>query len=79
MLHSFTFNFLPYEKQILKHTKGALTVKIEGGFRMTKKKLTPSSEVDQKKLLNDKVKALRDNNFEDTHTRRVTSNGADGQ
>jgi len=46
---------------------------------MTKKKLTPSPEVDQKKLLNDKVNELRKNNFEDDHTRRVTSNGADGQ
>ncbi|WP_187143727.1 hypothetical protein [Bacillus tuaregi] len=46
---------------------------------MTKKKLTPSAEVDQKKLINDKVKALRNQNFEDTHTRRITSNGADGQ
>ncbi|WP_191090588.1 hypothetical protein [Niallia endozanthoxylica] len=46
---------------------------------MSKKKQTPSPEVDQKKLLNDKVKELRENNFEDGHTRRVTSNGADGQ
>lgn len=46
---------------------------------MTKKKQTPSPEVDQKKLLNDKVEALRKNNFEDTHTHKVTLNGADGQ
>lgn len=46
---------------------------------MSKKKITPAAEVDQKILLNDKVKALRENNFEDTHTRRVTPNGADGQ
>jgi len=46
---------------------------------MPKRKQTPSPEVDQKKLLNDKVKALRENNFEDDHSRRVTPNGADGQ
>lgn len=46
---------------------------------MSKKKQTPSSEVDQKKLLNDKVDALRKNNFEDDHVRRGTPNGADGQ
>jgi len=48
-------------------------------FQLSKDKQTPSSQVDQKKLINDKVKELRKNNFEDTHTRRVTSNGADGQ
>ncbi|MBU8878297.1 hypothetical protein BGM26_04760 [Bacillus sp. FJAT-29790] len=46
---------------------------------MSKNKQTPSEEVDQKKLLNDKVEALRKNNFENNHVRRVTSNGADGQ
>jgi hypothetical protein len=46
---------------------------------VTKNKQTPSPEVDQKKLLNDKVEALRKNNFEDDHVRRVTSNGAQGQ
>ncbi|MFD2682205.1 hypothetical protein [Bacillus seohaeanensis] len=46
---------------------------------MTKNKQTPSPEVDQRKLLNDKVKALRENNFEDGHVRRVTQNGAQGQ
>ncbi len=46
---------------------------------MAKKKYTPSSEVDQKKLLIDKVNKSRANNFQDDHTRRVTSNGADGQ
>lgn len=46
---------------------------------MTEKKQTPSPEVDQKKLLNDKVEALRRNNFEDKHVRRGTPNGADGQ
>lgn len=46
---------------------------------MSKKKFTPSPEVDQKKLLDDKVKQARANNFEDDHTRRVTPNGADGQ
>jgi hypothetical protein len=46
---------------------------------MSKDNQTPSPQVDQKKLLDDKVKALRKNNFEDGHTRRVTPNGADGQ
>ncbi|WP_338469598.1 hypothetical protein R4Z10_12305 [Niallia sp. XMNu-256] len=46
---------------------------------MAREKFTPSPEVDQKKLLNDKVNKSRANNFEDNHTRRVTSNGADGQ
>ncbi|MED3553390.1 hypothetical protein [Cytobacillus praedii] len=46
---------------------------------MSKNKQTPSAEVDQKKLLNDKVEALRKNNFEDDHVRKVTSNGAQGQ
>ena len=46
---------------------------------MSKDKNTPSPEVDQKKLLNDKVDALRKNNFEDNHVRRVTPNGAQGQ
>jgi len=46
---------------------------------MSQKKYTPSSEVDQKKLLNDKVEAARENNFEDDHVRRGTPNGAQGQ
>lgn len=46
---------------------------------MSKIKQTPSAKVDQKKLLTDKVEALRKNNFEDDHVRRVTSNGAQGQ
>ncbi|MGG1396753.1 hypothetical protein ABE288_02700 [Bacillus salipaludis] len=46
---------------------------------MSKKKFTPSPEVDQKQLLNDKVEKLRENNFEDNHVRRGTPNGADGQ
>lgn len=46
---------------------------------MTKNKQTPSPEVDQKKLVNDKVEALRENNFEDKHVRRVTNSGAQGQ
>ncbi|MCV9888482.1 hypothetical protein [Metabacillus halosaccharovorans] len=46
---------------------------------MSKKKNSPSSEVDQKKLVEDKAKAARENNFEDQHIRRVTPNGADGQ
>jgi hypothetical protein len=52
---------------------------IKGGFKMSKDKLTPSSQVDQKKLLNDKVEASRKNNFEDDHVRRGTPNGAQGQ
>lgn len=46
---------------------------------MSKKKFTPSSEVDQKQLLNDKVANARKNNFEDDHVRRVTPNGGKGQ
>jgi hypothetical protein len=46
---------------------------------VTKKKQTPSKEVDQKQLINDKAKALRENNYEDDHVRKVTISGADGQ
>jgi hypothetical protein len=46
---------------------------------MSKPKQTPSPQVDQKKLLDDKVKKSRANGFEDDHVRRVTPNGADGQ
>jgi hypothetical protein len=46
---------------------------------MSKDRVTPSNQVDQKKLLNDKVEAARKNNFEDDHVRRVTQNGAQGQ
>ncbi|MBY0121517.1 hypothetical protein [Bacillus sp. S/N-304-OC-R1] len=46
---------------------------------MTKNKQTPSSQVDQKKLLDDKVEASRKNNFEDDHVRKVTTSGAQGQ
>jgi hypothetical protein len=46
---------------------------------MSKKKYTPSTEVDQKQLLNDKVENARKNNFEGDHTRRVTPNGGQGQ
>ena len=46
---------------------------------MSRKTDTPSTQVDQKKLLNDKVEELRKNNFEDDHVRRVTPNGAQGQ
>ena len=48
-------------------------------FDMSKKEFTPSPEVDQKQLLNDKVDKLRENNFEDNHVRKVTQNGAQGQ
>jgi hypothetical protein len=44
---------------------------------MSKKKFTPSSDVDQKKLLNDKVENARKN--EDEHVRRVTPNGGQGE
>lgn len=46
---------------------------------MTKDKNTPSTEVDQKQLLNDKVKALRNNNYDNGHIRKVTQNGAQGE
>ncbi|WP_462409839.1 hypothetical protein [Neobacillus sp. Marseille-QA0830] len=46
---------------------------------MPKKKQTPSPEVDQKELINDRVQSLRENNFERDHVRRGTPNGADGQ
>jgi hypothetical protein len=54
-------------------------IQISEVLHMARKKQTPSPEVDQKKLINDRVKELRANNFEDDHTRRVTPNGADGQ
>lgn len=50
-----------------------------GGFYLPKKKQTPSLDVDQKNLLDDKVAAFRKNNFEDNHIRIVTPNGAQGQ
>ncbi|MEH7418784.1 hypothetical protein V7266_26465 [Neobacillus drentensis] len=46
---------------------------------MSKDKQTPSAEVDQKKLLNDKVEKARQNNFEDGHIRKVTVSGAQGE
>jgi hypothetical protein len=46
---------------------------------VSKKKQTPSPEVDQKQLVNDKVEKLRENNYEDDHIRKVTISGADGQ
>jgi hypothetical protein len=46
---------------------------------LAKKKQTPSPQVDQKQLINDKVEALRENNYEDDHVRKVTNSGADGQ
>jgi hypothetical protein len=46
---------------------------------MSQKKTTPSNEVDQKKIVDDKVKELRERNFEDKHIRKVTISGADGQ
>ncbi|MDF2607718.1 MAG: hypothetical protein K0S34_1914 [Bacillales bacterium] len=54
-------------------------IKKKGGYSVSKDKLTPSSQVDQKKLLNDKVEESRKNNFEDDHVRRGTPNGAQGQ
>ncbi|ADI26901.1 hypothetical protein [Geobacillus sp. C56-T3] len=44
---------------------------------MANKKQTPSSIVDQKQLVNDKAKAMREHGGK--HIRRVTPNGADGQ
>ncbi|GLH62435.1 MULTISPECIES: hypothetical protein [Parageobacillus] len=44
---------------------------------MANKKQTPSSLVDQKQLVNDEAKAMREKG--DQHIRRVTPNGADGQ
>jgi hypothetical protein len=44
---------------------------------MANQKQTPSSEVDQKQIVNDKVKEARTKG--DEHVRRVTLNGADGQ
>lgn len=46
---------------------------------MSEDKHTPSKEVNQKKLVDDKVKAARANNFEDDHVRKVTISGAQGQ
>jgi hypothetical protein len=46
---------------------------------MANKKQTPSNEVNQKKLVDDKVTKARANGFEDDHIRRVTQSGADGQ
>ncbi|WP_269528362.1 hypothetical protein [Anoxybacteroides tepidamans] len=40
-------------------------------------KQTPSQEVDQKQLVNEKAKQARTKS--DEHVRRVTPNGADGQ
>lgn len=51
----------------------------KGGVIVAKNKEPYSSQVDQKKLLEDKVEALRKNNFEDDHVRRGTPNGAQGQ
>ncbi len=50
-----------------------------GLLNVSKKNNTPSDQVDQKELLDDKVKEARKNNFEEDHVRRVTSNGAQGQ
>lgn len=41
------------------------------------KKQTPSNEVDQKALVNEKAKKAQTE--ENEHVRRVTLNGADGQ
>ena len=46
---------------------------------MSNDRLTPSDQVDQKKLVDDKVDALRKNNFENDHARKVTTTGAQGQ
>jgi hypothetical protein len=46
---------------------------------VSKKNNTPSDQVDQKELLEDKVEAARKNNFEEDHVRKVTTSGAQGQ
>ncbi|MCM3570864.1 hypothetical protein [Neobacillus mesonae] len=46
---------------------------------MAKKKHIQSIVVDQKKLLDDKVEAAKEDNFQNNHIRKVTQNGADGQ
>lgn len=46
---------------------------------MAKPKQTPSPQVDQKKLLDDKVEKARQNHFEDDHIRRVSQPGAQGE
>lgn len=46
---------------------------------MSKKNNSPSGQVDQKELLEDKVEATRKNSFEEDHVRKVTTSGAQGQ
>lgn len=46
---------------------------------MSKKKETPSKDVDQKQLVNDKAEKSKANNYEDDHIRNTTSVGAANQ
>ncbi|MFC0271957.1 hypothetical protein ACFFIX_10890 [Metabacillus herbersteinensis] len=46
---------------------------------MTKKDQTPSPQVDQKALLNDKVEKARANNYETDHIRQTSQPGATNQ
>ncbi|MED4205038.1 hypothetical protein [Neobacillus mesonae] len=46
---------------------------------MAKKKHVTSIVADQKKLLDDKVEAAREDHFNNNQIRKVTQNGADGQ
>lgn len=46
---------------------------------MSRKNQTPSKEVDQKELLDDKVKKARENNFEGDHIRQTSPTGVPNQ
>lgn len=46
---------------------------------MTKKDQTPSNQVDQKALLNEKVEKARENNFEGNHIRQTSPGGVPRQ
>jgi hypothetical protein len=51
----------------------------EEDFIMSKKDQTPSNQVDQKALLNDKVQKARENNFEGDHIRQTSPGGVPRQ
>jgi hypothetical protein len=46
---------------------------------MSRDDMTPSKEVDQKELLNDKVEKARKNNFEGDHIRKTSPTGVPNQ
>ncbi|MDF0726344.1 hypothetical protein PY093_06395 [Cytobacillus sp. S13-E01] len=46
---------------------------------MSRKTQTPSKEVDQKELLDDKVKKARENNFKGDHIRQTSPTGVPNQ